>query len=118
MRLLAPLSHLSLASLTVSHPSPGAVSTLAACDTDLPTWTIANLSVAYGAEVSTGGRASWTFSDSTTGKSDKLTCSLRANSRCEVVGTPSNPGVHIYLQISIDTTFWTVNSTWACESSP
>ena len=96
--------------------SPIKTPALAACDADLPTWTVTNLKVTYGAEVQTGGRASWTFTNSVTNKSDALSCSLRANSHCDIVGTPSDKNTHIYLQISMDTALWLVNQT--CASSP
>jgi hypothetical protein len=104
---------LGLAGLALS--SPTGMAARAACD--LPAWTISNLTATFGAEVQTGGRCTWAFTDKLTNKTDTLTCSLRANSRCEVVGTPSNPSAHIYLQIAIDMAYWTVNQTWSCETS-
>jgi hypothetical protein len=94
------------------------VQSLALDDCAFPSWNVTNLKVTYGAEVSTGGKVSFTFSNLLTKSSEALTCALRANSRCEVVGTPSDKGVHIYLQVSIDTAYWTVNETWSCATNP
>lgn len=109
--VLAGMRLVAIPTSVSAHP----MSALAGCDA--PTWTISDMKVTYGAEVSAGGKASWTFSSSLSDGSDAVSCSLRANSRCEVVGTPNDKGVHIYLQISIDTIYWTINQTLSCGSS-
>ena len=110
MAFFLALCLLALARLAPALPS--GVTVDAACDSGLPTWTVKNLTVGYGAEVATGGKASWTFINDKSGASENVTCSLRANSRCEV----DSLGTHILLQISIDTVYWTVNLPWTCDS--
>ncbi|KAH8900692.1 hypothetical protein GQ53DRAFT_130277 [Thozetella sp. PMI_491] len=79
------------------------------------TWTIKDFKAKYGAEVREGGSASFTLLDNVTGKSAALTCSLRANSRCEVAGTTNDKNVHIFIQTTIDTLLVTVNDTLTCD---
>ncbi len=78
-------------------------------------WTVKDFNVTYGLEVRTGASASFTIINNATSKSDDLTCQLRANSRCEFVGTPSDEGLHIYIQTTIDLLLITVNDTISCN---
>jgi len=50
-----------------------------------------------------------------TGKTDSLTCSLVANYRCEIDGTPTDQGVRINLQIQTGVARMSIGETISCD---
>jgi hypothetical protein len=87
-----------------------------ACPAAIPSWTISKLSVTFGEEVSIGGTMSFDLTNSVTNTTDALKCSLRANSRCEIAGTPTDKNIHIYIQTMVGTMYVTINQT--CTGTP
>jgi hypothetical protein len=82
-------------------------------DCNAPTWTIKDFSVKFGREVSSGAQTKFSITSSMTGKTDAVSCSLRANSRCEIRVAAS--GINILFQAFLDSALFTINQTQICE---
>jgi len=82
----------------------------------LPTWNITNFRVTYGLEVRSQAPVTFNITNNVTGESSALSCSLRANSICEVRGTPSDQSLHITIQTSINMLFVTIEDNVSCAN--
>ncbi|KAH8899880.1 hypothetical protein GQ53DRAFT_801457 [Thozetella sp. PMI_491] len=93
----------------------------ASCD-KLPSWSIKDFKVEFGAcqgQNLPTARAYFTVSGTLSGgRSDGLSCSMRANSHCQIDGTPSDTNCHIYIQTYLDEYIVTINETMSCEGNP
>ncbi len=82
-----------------------------------PIWTVTNVSVSIGLEVRTGGSIAFKINSSATNKTESLSGSLRANSRCEIAGTPSDKAMNIKLQTLSGALYVTINETLHCSDA-
>jgi len=83
---------------------------------DAPTWTIKDFHVTFGAEVRSGGPLSFNITSSMTNQTDRATCSLRANSRCDIQIAAS--GLNIMFQSWVEQVIFGVNQTQICDGKP
>ncbi len=113
---------LSVVALFLAHFVGTAISApVASCDT-LPSWSIKDFKVVFGAgegQTLPTAKASFTISGGLGGgKSDTLTCTMRANSHCQIDGIPSDKNCHIYIQTYLDEYIVTFNETLTCDGKP
>ena len=67
--------------------------------TVFPSWTITNFKSNTTDSVGTVGSASFKLTNNLSGGSDELTCTLQANYRCTIAGTPSDQNLTINVAI-------------------
>ena len=89
------------------------VSIVLAASCDAPTWTIKDFHVKFGPEVRSGGPLSFNITSSMTNKTDAANCSLRANSRCDILIPAS--GYSIMFQSWVELVIFSVNQTQICD---
>jgi hypothetical protein len=88
---------------------------------NLPTWSIKDFKVVFGAgqnQQLPTANASFTISGGLGTGSDSLTCTLRANSHCQIDGIPSDKNCHIYIQTYLDQYIVNINETVGCDGNP
>ena len=81
----------------------------------LPTWTFGNFTALSNENIQIGGRADFTLSNSLTNKTDKITCPLRANYRCNINGIPSDKSVKIDIQVNLNVATLVIDHKVYCK---
>ncbi len=77
-------------------------------------WTIKDMNIKYGLEVRQGGSTTFTLVNNLTGKSEALSCALRANSRCKFDGISSDGGLTLDVQIETGVLYLTLTDRLSC----
>jgi hypothetical protein len=108
--MLSSLAAFAFLSLTAFAVPLGTAS----CD-KLPSWTIKDLSIKSRDEVGSSGSASFTLGYDLTGKTDKLSCTLVANYRCEIDGTPSDKSIILNLQTQMQQVYISISQSITCD---
>jgi len=80
-----------------------------------PSWTVKDFKLNSRDEVGSAGKASFSFTDNLSGKTDALSCTLVANYRCQFDGTPSDPNVTINIQAMMEVLYFSVSQKLACD---
>ncbi len=99
-----------LAGVGVSAPT-------VACD-KLPAWSVKDFKVVFGAGQGQSlptAKTTFTLTGGVAGKSDTISCTMRANSHCQIDGIPSDKNCHIYIQTYLDTYLISFNETISCD---
>lgn len=105
---------LNLAALLLTVAQLLSVALAAGCDA--PTWTIRDFHVGFGPEVRSGGPLTFNITSSMTNQTDRASCSLRANSRCDIQIAAS--GYSIMFQSWVELVIFGVNQTQICDGKP
>lgn len=105
----------ALVSALILLPFAGLVGAAELADCKLPTWTIKDVKISSYDSVGRNGTASFTFTNNMTGKSDSLNCTLVANYRCEIDGTPSESSLKINLQSQTGVLYVFVAQNQTCD---
>ncbi|KAH8899898.1 hypothetical protein GQ53DRAFT_740907 [Thozetella sp. PMI_491] len=92
--------------------SPAGLLAREGCAGALPSWTIKDLTATF---INQNATAKWTVINTSTGKSESLSCVLYAMSHCRIEGVPSDPNFHMYLQTGLDVAWVTINETVTCN---
>lgn len=80
-------------------------------------WLVERLNVTYSRdELVVPGNASFTVTNTLANTTERITCNLRANYRCELKGTPGDASLYIWLQINLDVASLSLNQTVSCAS--
>ena len=86
---------------------------VSAASCDEPSWTIKDFKVNFGPEVRSESPLRFAITSSMTNQTTEATCSLRANSRCDILIPAS--GYHIGFQSWVGLMQFGVNQSQVCD---
>ncbi len=101
--------------VVLAHLAGVAVTAPTASCAKLPSWSVSDFKVVFGAGQGQGlptAKTTFTLSGGVSGKSETVTCTMRADSHCQIDGIPSDKNCHIYIQTYLDTYLFSVNETY------
>ena len=112
---------LPLLTLLVAHLAGVAVGAPTVSCYKVQPWSVQDFKVVFGAgqgQTLPTAKTTFTLSGGVTGKSETVTCTMRANSHCQIDGIPGDKNCHIYIQTYLDTYLISVNETISCDEKP
>ena len=81
-------------------------------------WSIDDMVATYSHDMSVApGNASFTIGNTRTNYTERLSCSIYANSWCYFASTPGSKDLQVHLQIMLTTAYVTFSQPLACDDS-
>lgn len=78
-------------------------------------WLLKDLNVTFGGEgLLDPGNATWTLTNTLTNVTESFDCSLLANYRCDIHGTPKDSSLQIWIQINLNIADVSLNQSLPC----